>query len=161
MINLKNCFFFILLLLTFITSCRKDEPLVTIKPITADSLVGDKSILIGEWKWEYTVRRYNGCQQCCLAYDTIYPTTINHTIKMEENGIITYYENNVLTRKNKIKFEHFVQQNNYYSYNFYGNGVDTNRFAGSVFDDSLFSYDFPKITIDSPCEEYKNYFFKQ
>jgi len=76
MTNTLKIALIILIVLIALTSCRKDEPLVTIKPITADSLVGNKSILIGEWKWEYTVRRYNECQQCCLAYDTIFPTTI-------------------------------------------------------------------------------------
>jgi hypothetical protein len=86
---------FTLFLAGFLLSCKKDR------------LKDGKEVLIGTWRWAYTIRGNNpGTTSYPHYIDTVTPTTEGNTYKMDfyKNGKIHFYKNGELTEKKRIVF---------------------------------------------------------
>lgn len=101
---MKYLIYFILIIGTLFISCRKDEE--------CNSLDGEKSLLIGEWEWQYTILKYRNPNFGNIYYDTIYKGDELYTqqIQFTECGKINCFENNELTSSSVIFFDHFTSE---------------------------------------------------
>jgi hypothetical protein len=84
-------------------SCKKDR------------LKDEKEVLVGVWRWEYSVRDNNpGTNSLPHYIDTITPLTEGDTYKMEfcKNGKVHFYKNGQVTEKRRIVFRSWNSENN-------------------------------------------------
>lgn len=146
------CPFFVLVVLFIgLNSCKKDK------------LKNEKEILIGKWTWTHTYYEYNKCTQCCHLYDTLSTLVTNKTFAMEfeKKGKVKFYENDVLVDTYRIIFDDFYGESDFV-YDIHLDGDENQRLLGRVYTNgTLYSWDYPYKAVDSPCDDYKNYFIKE
>lgn len=138
-------------------SCKKDK------------LKGDKEILIGKWNWQYTQYKYDLCQQNGGYEAILNPLTeaANYQLEFFENGWIKFYKNAILVDEKRIVFHNFYEVNSGdedYIFHIYMDNDEDQRLLGSIYKsnlDCLYTWDYPIKTINSPCDEYKNYFIRE
>jgi hypothetical protein len=81
-----------LLLVGLIVSCKKDQ------------LNDEKSILIGNWEWEYTLHTYSFCDSDPNSTELLNPESEGTQFSMEfyEKGIVKFYQNDKLLSTDRI-----------------------------------------------------------
>jgi hypothetical protein len=151
--------FLLLISVIFLFSCKKDK------------LEGDKSILIGQWKWVYSIKieKYH-CDD--LPYTTILtPVTENnhYTIKFLKKGHVFLFKDGAQQEKYRIVFKDFQFRLNssYYEYYYYfdinlNNSDKINNLYGNVKSDTLIlSGFFPFSSYPNSCVSYTHFFIKE
>ncbi|MBK9190366.1 MAG: hypothetical protein IPM77_02095 [Crocinitomicaceae bacterium] len=144
------------LLVVVFFSCKKDK------------LKDEKEILIGKWSWVYTIYEYDKCQQNGGYSEVLNPASENVTYQMEffEKGKVKFYEDNIEKFEFRIVFDYFKPSDNgpfsdpIFHFIIHRDNSNEQIFAGIVSNDSLFTYDEPFESIDSPCSDYKNFWGK-
>jgi hypothetical protein len=143
----------LIFLIVLLISCKKDE------------LSGDKEIMIGTWKWEYTVREHYGDFQSYS--DTLNPNSVSKSfsIKFEQKGIGYLFEDGEKTKKFRIVFNEWregntatIQNSMYFSFD-----IDKEELFGNVNPDTLVTYVlFPYDRETGTDNIYvKNYFVRE
>lgn len=148
----------VLLALTFflLMGCKKDR------------LKDEKSLLIGKWEWQRTVREFNLCNPP-IYYEVLSPDSENKTygLEFEKKGKVYYLENNQIVQAYRLVFANFILVDNFsptvYSFSIKLDNEDDNRLSGLVYEsgDSLSVTQFPFISDNEGlCEVFKSTFFK-
>ncbi|MCJ8290348.1 MAG: hypothetical protein HRT58_11845 [Crocinitomicaceae bacterium] len=89
---------FTLILLALLFSCKKDK------------LTGDRAILIGQWEWIYSIKKYNYYSPPFGSFEeTILPSSVSNSYSLEffEKGKVKYLENNNAVDGYRIAFSTF------------------------------------------------------
>ena len=136
--------------LTFLLACKKDK------------LKGDKEILEGRWKWEYSFVGRNTCDHSGGWTEKLTPQSenMNYTFKFLKKGKIIFYENEVEIEKMRIVFADWSKcQNNNDYFNILLNNKDDQIIHGCVGMDTMRLFSFFPFK-DTGCDDYTSYFIK-
>jgi hypothetical protein len=139
-----------LVILTLFISCKKDR------------LEGEKSVLIGRWKWSHSSKRISWRP---LYYQTLSPQTENTTYAIEflEKGKIKLIEKEHLKEEGRIVFTGWRDDPlGGFSFGININGSRKKNLYGSIEDSSLIinSY-FPYEEIKGGVPYITNYFVRE
>ena len=143
-----------LLALVFLVSCKKEK------------LEGDKSILVGTWKWVNSQKVTNTCEAENLWNYTYTDSAENnneYSLEFLEKGKVKFYTNTNLLWKHRIVFEGSEDVSGSSYSKKYTIALDNNSLNTMVVyvgNDSLMLDDFPKDT-DNACETMHNHFIRE
>jgi hypothetical protein len=149
----KKQFFISLAFFVCFLSCKRDK------------LEEDKELLVGRWSWTHSYYEHNKCEPCCTMYDTLNPQSEikNFSLEFEYKGKVKFFENGILINEGNIAFDDFYDQNGTSgkTFDIHVDNDANQRLLGTVFDSTLYTWDFPYEANNSPCDDYKNYFLRE
>jgi hypothetical protein len=146
-----------------IVSCKKDYP------IEKNSFNGDTSIFVGTWNWIYSEHDYGWCDPPS-QFEVVTPTSAGYTFKIMflENGLVSFYKDNILYNDFRItsiwfKDDNFCDLQDSYHYGLGINKMAENYLFGCINTDTLLLFNFPGFILHAEpgCEDYRNYFIKE
>jgi len=146
----------IVIALSFL-SCKKDK------------LKGDKEILIGNWKWVYSIKSERSHCDNPTQYTTLNPSSegVEYSMEFKKKGYVIFKKNEAENEKFRIVFEEFTISNLQYSGYFRAlinlNNKEDNLFVIYVKGDTLIETGnkFPFIGHNESCLSYTNYFIRE
>lgn len=137
-------------------SCKKDE------------LFGERSILVGTWKWQTTTRIDYCSGYLKYTYLTLESTAVKYKLVFLKKGIIQFYKNDELLREHKIKFhqleiqkEGIVESHKKISFLIYLDGDSEQKLYGDGTPNKLRINDFPYWKEEDCISSNLNYFRKE
>ncbi len=147
-------------LLLLLSSCAKDK------------LFGDKSVLIGTWKWIYSEHEFDFCDGDPNYTITVTPDSegVIFSIKFYENGTVKFYENNHFLSKHRLVFTSeanicYGELSGYKSFvaSLDNKTEDANADFFGCFDGNnlVIKKGFPFDIIKIGCENYTSYFVRE
>lgn len=141
----------LLILLIALFGCDKEE------------LLGDKSLLIGSYNWEYTARYHVG--DYTSYYDTIFTSAIgsNYLCKFEEKGLLRTYKDGVQLEKIRLHFSSFNASSTTLNAYDFSIAFKEEQIMGTVFQNALVFYTyFPYDRVTGADNIYvTNYFVRE
>lgn len=148
--------FLILFLLSFtLLSCTKDR------------LRGDKEMLIGKWKWVYSIKseRYVCDNPAVITILTPANMGADYYLDFNKKGCVTFYQNTEKKEKYRIVFsgwhpDLYITGEHYFG--IYLDNKSETSFSGSITSDTLCDDGFfPFNEPEGVCVSYTNYFVKE
>lgn len=134
----------------FIT-CKKKKP---------DKLEGDKTQLIGHWKWDSTYHKV-GCQEGLEEYIyTPYSESENYSILFEDSGFVTMFNNSLKLSKHFIKFDYEKWNGGVWDFKIRLDNEENTLLLGTIDGNAMVLFRFPFTKSEDGCNHYSNYFVK-
>lgn len=104
---MRLCIFLLVLFGASLLSCKKSLKCDQVDPIT-----GEKSILVGGWKYKYTVRYFLNSSTGTTTVDTIYDENNEYNINLLEEGKFEFESNGKIENHWCIIFDGFNGNSN-------------------------------------------------
>ena len=133
-----------------------------------DKLKGEKEILMGKWKWAYSIKSERYVCDNPAVITVLDPTSVGADFYLDFNkkGCVTFYQNTEKKEKYRLVFTSWnfglSPYPDYYSFGIRLDNDDTEAFNGYVKSDTLIDRGyFPFNEPEGVCISYTNYFVKE